>query len=196
MQSNRAHAAQPNGCFLAYAGMIAATSLSTVCCAHTAAIQTCTHSLCEDRCPPVQGAYGSMPGFPPPDGLSQQQMWWHSHHQQMMAMPPRYGQQFYGYGPMPTQGPPGPHHGDTQNMHGLVQQLVQEEARGSSPSRAHPIRGALLAPAVTAARLTSPYQQREAPKPLLGAASMTVTSTSLPRQRDCPSLCFIQPGRR
>ena len=100
-----------------------------------------------------------MPGFPPPDGMSQQQMWWHSHHQQMMALPPRYGQHFYGYGPMQ-----GPHHGDpTQNMHGLVQQLVQEEARGSSPSRAHPVRGALTAPAVTAARLTLPYQQRETP---------------------------------
>ena len=109
----------------------------------------------------MQGAYGSMPGFPPPDGMSQQQMWWHSHHQQMMAMPPRYGQQFYGYGAM--QGPLGPQHGDPAQMHGLVQQLVQEEARGSSPSRAHPTRGALVPPAVTAARLTSPYQHGERP---------------------------------
>ena len=117
----------------------------------------------------MQGAYGSMPGFAPPDGMSQQQMWWHSHQQQMMAMPPRYGQQFYGYGPMPAQGPLGPHHGDpAQNMHGLVQQLVQEEARGSSPSRARPIRGVLMTPAVTAARLTSPYQQRETPSRGLG----------------------------
>ena len=130
----------------------------------------------------MQGAYGSMPGFPPPDGMSQQQMWWHSHHQQMMAMPPRYGQQFYGYGPM--QGPLGPQHGDpAQNMHGLVQQLVQEEARGSSPSRAHPIRGALMARAVTIGRLTPPYLQGEA-KPLLHTAQLALTkqaSHSIPR---------------